>query len=105
MLQLDQNKFWKSIGKISINSNKNKSIPIETGKGCTVVSNPDDVLNKWKERFKKLYNDHHGLSCNNDYTDINILQRDRHVPEFSENISIFQIENAIKKKKIIKLVV
>ena len=29
----------------------------------------------------------------------NFLQRDRHVPEFSENISIFKIEKAIKKTK------
>ena len=50
-----------------------------------------------------MYNDDHGLSCNNDfdytYMYINILQRHRHVPEFSENISIFEIEKAIKKTK------
>ena len=59
-VKLDQNKFWESIGKIGINSNKNKSFPMEIVKGGTVGSNLHDVLNKWKESFKNLYNDDHG---------------------------------------------
>ena len=66
--EVDQNRFWKSIGKIGINSNKNKSIPMEIVDGSgSVISNPDCVLNKWKDSFEDLYNDDQSLNFSNDY--------------------------------------
>ena len=43
--------------------------------GGTVVSNPDDVLNKWKERFKKLYNDDHDLKWHYAKLRINCMRK------------------------------
>jgi hypothetical protein len=52
-VELDQNKFWKGIGKIGINSSKNKSIPMEiVDEDGSIVSNPDNVLKRWEKSFK-----------------------------------------------------
>ncbi|WAQ99113.1 hypothetical protein MAR_023486 [Mya arenaria] len=49
--------FWKDIGKIGIGSERNKSIHIEVLLADGSVSPlPQDVLNKWKNSFDKLYN-------------------------------------------------
>ncbi|WAR24259.1 hypothetical protein MAR_037928, partial [Mya arenaria] len=49
--------FWKDIGKIGIGCERNKSIPIEVLLADGSVSTlPQDVLNKWKNSFEKLYN-------------------------------------------------
>jgi hypothetical protein len=44
-VELDQNKFWKDIGKIGINASKNKSIPMEiVDEDGSIVSNPDNQI-------------------------------------------------------------
>ena len=64
---VDQSRFWKSIGKIGVHNAKVDNIPMEvinqdgSTSTCTI-----DVLNKWKQDFSSLLNGNVQLSGNED---------------------------------------
>ena len=92
----DPHTFWKSIGKVGINNDKKKCIPMEVllsdGSLSTDVK---DVLIKWEHDYSKLLNtsnetlnyEHSQNACST--SDI-VLDR---------NISILEVKRAVDKAK------
>ena len=64
----DKRLFWKEIGKIGIHKERKVPIPwevvTETGE---VVSDKEVVLERWKNDFKKLYNDENNATYDEDH--------------------------------------
>ena len=61
---IDQTRFWKSIGKVGVSSRNKSFIPFEVVNvdGSTTTSTVD-VLGKWKSEFSNLFNSY---QCEND---------------------------------------
>lgn len=92
---VDQTKFWKSIGKIGVGNCKSKQIPmkvtLEDGSTSTCV---DDVLFKWKNDFSSLFNKD---SVSEPVATENSNNIDG-VP-FNEHISLLEVKKAVDKVK------
>ncbi|WAR15531.1 hypothetical protein MAR_005636, partial [Mya arenaria] len=87
--------FWKDIGKIGIGSERNKSIPIEVLLADGSVSTlPQDVLNKWKNSFEKLYN---VPNINNEPVVIqnNLHENTLNTHSLNDGIHILEIDKAV----------
>ena len=93
LLDLDKNSriFWKSIGKIGVAFQKKNKIPMAVVDDSGKINNDNDfVLNKWKS-FSNLYN---ASDQNNVVHDNNVVNND-FIPEFEDEISIFEIHKAV----------
>ena len=98
LLDLDKNSsnFWKSIGKIGVAFQKKNKIPMEVLDDSGKINNDKDfVLNKWKTSFSNLYN---ASDQNNVVHDNNVVNKD-FIPEFEDEISIFEIHKAVVNSK------
>ena len=96
---IDQTRFWKSIGKIGVNSSKADIIPMEviTQDGSTTTCTID-VLNKWKNDFSSL------LNCNIKSPAREVTANDKPVSDqdvsfFEQNISILEVKKAVNGAK------
>ena len=93
---VDQNRFWKSIGKIGVHNAKVDNIPMEvinqdgSTSTCTI-----DVLNKWKHDFSSLLNGNVQSSANEEIPS-SASVRDQDVSFFEQNISILEVKNAVE---------
>jgi len=97
--EIDQNNFWKSIGKIGVNNSKKKLIPeqvvLDNG---TVSSSISDVLNKWKHDFSSLFNNRNVQDLSDvDSDNINFGNESNN--PFNNDISIAEVKKAIWKAK------
>ena len=54
--KVDSQQFWKSIGKIGVNTSSNSSIPMEVyNDDGTISTDFNVILNKWKHDFSSLF--------------------------------------------------
>ncbi len=91
---VDNNSFWKSIGKIGVGNTKSKRIPMEVvldnGQTSTTV---EDVLDKWKRDCSSLFNNanHNNSDHSTSFTDT--------VPSealaFNHSITILEVNKAV----------
>ena len=93
---VDQRRFWKSIGKIGVHNAKDDNIPIEvinqdeSTSTCTI-----DMLNEWKHYFSSLLNGNVQSSANEEIPS-SASVRDQDVSFFEQNISILEVKNAVE---------
>lgn len=93
---IDQNRFWKSIGKIGVHKSRDQDIPLEViNQDGSTSTSINEVLNKWRADFSGL------LNCNVQYAEDGETQ----VPEsgsardsafFEDNISILEVKRAVE---------
>ncbi|KAL4236102.1 hypothetical protein ACF0H5_004488 [Mactra antiquata] len=93
---IDNTKFWRSIGKIGVNQSSRKSIPEEvTLPDGSISTCIDNVLLKWKTDFNSLFknrtSDNTSMLGDNEILN-NILL-------FDEELSILDIKNAVNRSK------
>ena len=97
---VDQTQFWKSIGKIGINSTNRKHIPLEIVlEDGSISLNISDILNKWQTDFSSLFRTVHQTPNSSD----EIHQNNNPSHEectYNENISILDVKKAIDDAKM-----
>ncbi|XP_053402804.1 uncharacterized protein LOC128558049 [Mercenaria mercenaria] len=95
---VDSNKFWKSIGKIGVCYTKSKKIPLEVVlEDGSISTNVQDVLCKWENDFKLLYNNpdtDDAVQFDNEHSHNNA-----YVNAFNDNISILEVKKAVDEAK------
>ncbi|MES9881007.1 MAG: reverse transcriptase family protein [Sedimenticola sp.] len=106
----DSRSFWKEIGKIGIQNDRKRDIPMEVIDQDGNVSNDVDVvLSRWKSDYASLYND----SDTSDHFDDAHLQRiksdlhhsaipsaNRDVTELNCPITLKEVETSVLKAKV-----
>ena len=94
---VDQTRFWKSIGKIGVNSSKADTISTEviTQDGSTTTCTID-VLNKWKNDFSSL------LNCNIKSPASEVTANDKTVSD--QDVSFFELNVSILEVKKLTMV-
>lgn len=95
--------FWKTIGRLGINQEKRKKIPMEVLTDDGTVSNDVNVvLEKWKSSFSTLFQGRQ-VSDPNTFTYNDNRPNDDVLP-FNDNISLFEIKKAVDKARVGKAV-
>ena len=96
--EMNNAEFWKSIGKIGVNSSGIKLIPkvvvLDNG---SVSTSFQHVLNRWKSAFSSLFEQRPYTNVNVDNSDLegNVVDS-----SFNEIISLQEVKNAIFKSKM-----
>jgi len=91
--EMNNAEFWKSIGKIGVNSSGIKLIPeevvLDDGSVSTSIQH---VLNRWKSAFSSLFEQRPYTNVNVDNSDLegNVVDS-----SFNEIISLQEVKNAI----------
>ncbi|XP_060589316.1 uncharacterized protein LOC132744577 [Ruditapes philippinarum] len=101
---VDQSKFWQSIGKIGIGHSKGTNIPMQVVfDNGTTSSSVSDILSKWKHDFSSVFNNTIN-NVNNDQiiNDDQINESDVIQESFNNQISILEVKKAIDKAKLKK---
>ena len=105
---VDQSKFWKSIGKVGISQTNKNTIPMEVALGDGSISvDVSDVLRKWRNDFHSLFNGSGQVTDNELGTsDVNTssnmtdnVSNQQHQQIFNQHISIFEVKKAIDSAK------
>ena len=105
---VDQSKFWKSIGKIDISLANKKTISMEvTLDDGSVSSYVSDVLSKWRNDFNSLFNGSGQVTDNelgnsDENTSSNMTQstsNQERQRKFNQHISIFEVKKALDSAK------
>jgi hypothetical protein len=96
--EVDQNKFWQSIGKIGVSySGKNKipeEVLLEDGSTSYCIQ---DVLDKWRSDFSSLFN--YVNITNTDANSVFVTENSNQNCSFNGQISLLEVRNAILQAK------
>lgn len=101
LYDIDKNScnFWRSIGKIGVAFQKKNKIPMEViDDNGDIINDNDSVLLKWKNSFSDLYNTSTNNSILHEQSNDNVTNTNS-VPEFEDEISIFEMHKAIFNSK------
>jgi hypothetical protein len=89
---VDQSRFWKSIGRIGIGQSNTKKIPNEVIlDDGSLSSDVDVVMSKWKLEFSSLFNNPKS-DCNTDHSFVNV---DESNLSYNNDISVLEVKKAI----------
>ena len=97
---VDQTQFWKSMGKIGINSTNRKHIPLEIVlEDGSISLNISDILNKWQADFSSLFRTVHQPPNSSDETHQN-NNPSHDECTYNDHISILDVKKAIDDAKM-----
>ena len=92
---IDQTRFWKSIGKVGASSRSKSFIPFEVVNvdGSTTTSTVD-VLGKWKSEFSNLFNSYQCENDDDNSSHNQVSDLNSSCPLFEDNISILEVKKS-----------
>jgi hypothetical protein len=108
LCSMNQKDMWKYVGKIGINTERKKQIPMEIKIGDNVYSGKEKVLESWKIEFEKLYNTDFSESFDDQHLDnikrqipdvsnaagADMLNKDIHISEVIEAVNCIKLRKA-----------